>query len=236
MRYVGPACSGSIGRSWAGSLVSSSIFAQSPVPAPTLTKATAGGTLAASTTYAYEVTAVTASGEIVGTVARVTTDATTATNKVTLTWSAYTGATSYNVYGRDDYSYGVRLLGTTTTTPPLTFVDAGPTSLTSNPLTLPNSTIAVVSTVGFNSGGSNTISFGPSGTVTCTGTTSTTFTGCSGGAAGQYPAGTVVRSASNVRPPLATLGVSLVLDKTPADTSQRFTVNDTIDFRNSRPF
>jgi type II secretory pathway pseudopilin PulG len=233
-RFAGALCSGSSGKTWAGSLTSTSIFTQPVVPAPTATPAGTGGTLAAGT-YAYEVTAVTSSGEIVGTLAHPSIASGT-TNKITLTWSSYTGATSYNVYGRDDYSYGLRLLGSTASGT-TTFVDGGPTSLSSN-LTVPASgtyTIAVVSTVGFNSG-ANTISFGASGTVTCTGTTSTSFTGCSGGGAGTYASGTVVRNASSLRPPLATLGVSLVLDKTPADTKQRFTVNDDIDLRNSRPF
>jgi type II secretory pathway pseudopilin PulG len=237
-RFVGALCSGSSGKTWAGSLTSTSIFTQPVVPAPSCQlpcPSSTGGTLGAGT-YAYEVTAVTSTGEIVGTLAHPSI-ASGATNKITLTWSSYSPPSgtllSYNVYGRDDYSYGLRLLGNTGST---TFTDGGPTSLTSNPLTLPNSTIPVVSTVGFNPGGSNTISFGPSGNVTCTGTTSTSFTGCSGGAAGQYAQGTVVRNASSVRPPLATLSVSLVLDKTPADTKQRFTVNDDIDLRNSRPF
>jgi prepilin-type N-terminal cleavage/methylation domain-containing protein len=232
MRYVGLACSGSSGQSWAASLISASIFSRSVVPAPTLTPGGTGGTLAAGT-YAYEVAAVTASGEAVGTVAHVTISSGT-TNKVTLSWSAYTGATSYNVYGRDDVSSGVRLLGNTTST---SYVDVGPTSLSSN-LTVPASgtyTVPVVSTTGYFSG-ANTIAIGGSGNVACTGTTATTFTGCSGGIAGSYASGTVVNSVSATRPPLASLNVSLVLDKSPADTGQRFTVNDVIEFRNSRPF
>jgi len=232
MRYVGPTCSVSSGRSWAGWPVSSSIFTQGVVPAPTLTVASTNGTLAANT-YAYEVSAVTSSGEIVGTIAHVTISSGT-TNKVTLSWSAYTGATSYNVYGRDDFSSGVRLLGSTTST---SYVDVGPTSLSSN-LTVPTSgtyTVAVVSTTGYGAS-ANTITFGGSGNVSCTGATSTTFTGCSGGIPGSYASGTVVNSVSATRPPLSSLNVSLVLDKTPADTKQRFTLNDVVEFRNSRPF
>jgi type II secretory pathway pseudopilin PulG len=231
-RYVGAACSGSSGRTWANSLTSTSIFAQSVVPVPTLTRASTGGTLA-SGTYLYEVTAVTSTGaEIVGTVAS-TTFASGTTNKVTISWSAYPGASSYNVYGRDSSS-GLRLLGSAMSSP---YFDAGPTSLTSSQ-TVPASgpyTVAVGSSTGYGSS-PYLISFGGSGTVTCTGATSTSFTGCSGGIAGTYASGTVVSSVSTLRPPLASMSVSLVLDKSPADTNQRFTLNDVIEFRNSRPF
>ena len=76
----------------------------------------------------------------------------------------------------------------------------------------------------------------PSGTITCTGTTATSFTGCSGGHAGQYPPGMPVFSASSAPPPRATLYVSLVTDQTPADANQRFTLVDAIVLRNSRPY
>jgi prepilin-type N-terminal cleavage/methylation domain-containing protein len=69
---------------------------------------------------------------------------------------------------------------------------AAATSLSSN-VTLPNATIAVGSTSRFGSG-TNTISFGSSGTLTCTGRTATSFTGCSGGTAGTYTSGTSVTS------------------------------------------
>jgi prepilin-type N-terminal cleavage/methylation domain-containing protein len=68
-----------------------------------------------------------------------------------------------------------------------------PRTTLSGGLTLPSSTIAVAGTSRFNAG-TNTISFGSSGTVTCTGTTSISFTGCSGGAAGTYPSGAGVTS------------------------------------------
>jgi prepilin-type N-terminal cleavage/methylation domain-containing protein len=68
------------------------------------------------------------------------------------------------------------------------------TTLSAN-VTLPNATIPVGSTSRFNAGPvPNTISFGASGTVTCTGRTSTSFTGCSGGTAGTYLSGTAVTS------------------------------------------
>ncbi len=70
------------------------------------------------------------------------------------------------------------------------------TTLTAPVTTLPASTtINVASTLGYNSG-SNTISVGASGAVTCTGISATTFTGCTGGTAGTYATGTVVARAT----------------------------------------
>jgi len=68
------------------------------------------------------------------------------------------------------------------------------TTLTSA-VTLPAATINAASTTGYDSG-SNTISVGSSGPVTCTGVTSTTFTGCTGGVAGTYATGTTVGRAT----------------------------------------
>jgi prepilin-type N-terminal cleavage/methylation domain-containing protein len=236
-RYTGTACSGT-GTKWASNLVDSGtpsvsagrIFGAASVPAASLTSASTGGTLL-SGTYSYDVTAVLASGaEVPGTVASVTI-ASGLTNKITVSWSAYTGATSYNVYGRD--GSGLRLLKNVTAG--TSYTDTGPTKLTGNPLTLPSSTIGVADTSNFNSG-ANTIAFGASGTVTCTGTTATSFTGCTGGQAGQYPQNMPVYNASSARPPRATLSVSLALDLTPASTIQRFVLIDNIVLRNSQPF
>ena len=237
-RYTGPACSGT-GTKWASNLVdkidapsisAGKIFGAASVPVASLTSASTGGTLA-SGTYSYDVTAVLASGaEVPGTVASVTI-VSGLTNKITVTWSAYTGATSYNVYGRD--GSGLRLLKNVTAG--TSYVDTGPTKLTGNPLTLPNATIGVADTSNFNSG-ANTIAFGASGTVTCTGTTATSFTGCTGGQAGQYPNAMPVYNASSARPPRATLSVSLALDLTPGNTIQRFVLIDNIVLRNSQPF
>lgn len=236
-RYTGTACSGT-GTKWASNLVDSGtpsvsagrIFGAASVPAASLTSASTGGTLL-SGTYSYDVTAMLASGaEVPGTVASVTI-ASGLTNKITVSWSAYTGATSYNVYGRD--GSGLRLLKNVTAG--TSYTDTGPTKLTGNPLTLPSSTIGVADTSNFNSG-ANTIAFGASGTVTCTGTTATSFTGCTGGQAGQYPQNMPVYNASSARPPRATLSVSLALDLTPASTIQRFVLIDNIVLRNSQPF
>lgn len=68
------------------------------------------------------------------------------------------------------------------------------TTLTSA-VTLPAATINVAATTGYNPG-TNTISVGPSGVVTCTGITATTFTGCTGGAAGTYATGSTVARAT----------------------------------------
>jgi hypothetical protein len=200
------------------------------VSAPSLTPASSGGTLL-SGTYTYDVTAVLAGGvEVPGTVSAPLTIASGLTNKITVSWSAYTGATSYNVYGRD--GGGLRLLKNTTG---ISYVDTGPTKLTANPLTLPSSTIGVADTSNFNSG-ANAIVFGASGPITCTGTTATSFTGCTGGAAGQYPNSMPVYNASTARPPRATLSVVLPFDLTLANTNQRFVLIDNIVLRNSQPF
>jgi prepilin-type N-terminal cleavage/methylation domain-containing protein len=237
-RYTGSACSGT-GTKWASNLVdkadapsvfAGNIFGAAFVPAPMLTSAPTGGTLAAGT-YSYEVTPVLAGGvEVPGTAAPITIGS-GLTNRITISWSAYAGATSYNVYGWDGSV--LRLLKNVTSG--LSFVDTGPTELTDNPLTLPSATINVASTSNFNAG-ANTIAFGPSGPVTCTGTTSTSFTGCTGGQAGGYPQGTPVDGGSSTRPPHAALSVSLAHDLTPASTSQRFVLLDTIVLRNSQPF
>jgi prepilin-type N-terminal cleavage/methylation domain-containing protein len=234
-RYVGATCptTPSGGTKWASNLVDNvtppvaagKIFNATFLPAPTLTSATTGGTLP-SGTYSYEVTAVLASGaEVPGAIAS-TTLSTGLTNTITVSWSAYPGAASYNVYGDGS---SVRLLKNVTVG--TSYVDTGPTSLTANPFTLPSSgsfTINVNNTSGFNST-ANTIQFGASGTVTCTGTTASSFTGCTGGQAGQYAMGTPVYSASSARPPLSTLSVSL-----PVNAKKPFVLSDDIALRNSR--
>ncbi|MGC9261568.1 MAG: hypothetical protein ACP5I8_16010, partial [Phycisphaerae bacterium] len=67
----------------------------------TISTATTGGSIAASTTVEYEVTALDANGGQTGpsTTISVTTGSTTATNTATVNWSAVSGAASYDVYG-----------------------------------------------------------------------------------------------------------------------------------------
>jgi hypothetical protein len=91
---------------------------QLAVPAaPTLATSTTGGTIAASTTLTYGITALNAQGETTeGATASIPTGSTTATNSNTVTWTAVTGATSYNVY------QGGKLIGSTTA---LSFLDTG---------------------------------------------------------------------------------------------------------------
>jgi prepilin-type N-terminal cleavage/methylation domain-containing protein len=247
------ACTGAGGALRTEWLVSSSVFSSYTRPTtlvspPTFTIATTGGRIQPGV-YWYVVTAVTANGEFSGTPTQTTVPAGSTSNTITLNWSPYTDpsgavATSYRIYGRDNGSItaeGLRLLATVTPSP-TSWTDTGPplTTLSSN-VTLPNATIPVVDTATFN-WSPNTIAIGPSGTVTCTGKTATSFIGCSGGLAGTYPSGLNVfqdrTSASPVdaAPPLATLNVSLVLDQTPANTSHRFTLNDAISLRNSGRF
>ena len=248
---AGAACTGTGGVTATRWLASSSVFSSytrppSLVGAPTFSVG-GGGTILPGTYY-YDVTAVTANGEFSGTTTS-TTVASGSNNSVTLSWSAYSdpsgaAATGYRIYGRDNGSTtaeGLRLLGTVgagTTS----YTDTGPalTALTGN-VTLPAGTIPVGDTSKF-TWSPNTISFGSSGTVTCTGKTSNSFLGCSGGAAGLYPSGTSVQqerttaSPADPAPPLATLNVSLVVDETPANAVQRFTLQDAISLRNSGRF
>ena len=152
--------------------------------------ASSGGTLL-SGTYSYKVTAVLSSGgEVPGTVASLTI-AIRADEHDHRQLVALLGASSYNVYGRD--GSGVRLLKNVTGT---SYVDTGPTKLTDNPLTLPSATIMSSPQHVELQRGANTIAFGASGPITCTGTTARSFTGCSGGAPGQYPQNMPVYSAS----------------------------------------
>jgi prepilin-type N-terminal cleavage/methylation domain-containing protein len=245
------ACTGAGGAQWTEWLVSNSVFSSytrptTVVAAPTFTIATSGGRIQPGI-YWYDVTAVTPNGEFSGTPTQVTVPTGSTNNKITVSWSAYTdpsgaAATSYRIYGRDNgntTAEGLRLLATVPTT---SWTDTGPplTTLSSN-VTLPSTMVPVVDTSTF-TWSPNTISFGPSGTVTCTGKTATSFIGCSGGLTGTYPSGTNVvqdrTTASPVdgAPPLATLNVSLVLDQTPANTLQRFTLSDAISLRNSGRF
>ena len=235
-RYTGATCSGT-GVKWASNIVDKTdapavtagkIFDASRLPAATLTPASSGGTLLAGP-YSYIVTAVLTSGvELPGTLASVTI-ASGLTNQITVSWPVYSGASSYNVYGRD--GTGLRLLKNVTGT---SYTDTGPRKLTGNPQTIPSGTIGVASTTNFNPG-ANTIAFGASGPIACIGTTATSFTGCTGGNPGQYPNGMPVYNASTVRPPGTALTVSMALDKTPANTNQRFVLTDNITLRNSRP-
>lgn len=63
--------------------------------------ATTGGTLLASTTYFYRVSAISIYGETLAfTEVSQTTGASTATNTVTVNWNTVTNATGYRIYGR----------------------------------------------------------------------------------------------------------------------------------------
>lgn len=169
-RYDNSACSGT-GRKRADLLASNAVFTYSRtaiLAAPTLVGAATGGTLGPET-YVYDVTAVDAAGKETSGTNRSITFATGNENKVTVSWSAYAGAVSYNVYGRDDGSTTVEGLRLLANTPSTSYVDTGP--------------------------------------------------------AGAF--------ASMASPPLGTVGVSLVVDATPASGSQRFRLSDDIVLRNS---
>src|SRR5207247_1663094 len=132
------------------------IFDTKLVAASSPAQATTTGANLAAGTYSYEVTALVGNAEIPGAVA---TASVSTGNSVSVNWSAYAGATSYNVYGR---SGSLRLLQNVTSG--TSYVDTGPTTLMDNPLTLPSSgavTINVASTSNFNSP-PNSIAFGAS--------------------------------------------------------------------------
>jgi phage tail sheath protein FI len=90
-----------------------------PVGVVTATNSASGGTLAADS-YAYDVTAVNASGETISGTGGTVVVASGTTNSITLVWGAVVGATQYRIYGR---TAGSKLYLGTTTTP--TFVDTG---------------------------------------------------------------------------------------------------------------
>lgn len=87
----------------------------------TISTASTGGTLSASTTYSYEVTAVNSLGfeTNVSSSDSVTTGL-SSTNTATIGWAASPGAVSYNVYGRTSTSY-LKIANTIA----LTYTDTG---------------------------------------------------------------------------------------------------------------
>jgi Tfp pilus assembly protein PilX len=105
------------------------------------------------------------------------------------------------------------------------------TTLTSA-VTLPAATINVASTTGYNPG-TNAISVGSSGAVTCTGITATTFTGCTGGVAGTYGTGTNVARATASGVNSVTWSGSLV--NVPANPSWKWQWNLTATGRVKNP-
>lgn len=94
----------------------------SPV-APTLATFTTAGSLP-DATYGYKVSAFNAIGETLPSAeATIVVPAGTATNRVTVTWPAITGATGYRVYGRTSGGPWLRIA--TVTAPTVTFNDTG---------------------------------------------------------------------------------------------------------------
>lgn len=91
--------------------------------AATGTPSTNGGVLPAAT-YSYKITALNAVGETLPSTASTGVTTTGTTGSVAIAWSAVTGATGYNIYGRTGASF--LLLGTVGTGV-LTFTDTGAT-------------------------------------------------------------------------------------------------------------
>lgn len=95
------------------------LTAQIAAPAtPAVTTATTGGSIAASVTRYYVVTAVNSYGQTTGsTEVSIETGSTTSTNANTFTWAARAGAASYNVYiGTASGTETLQASGLTTTT------------------------------------------------------------------------------------------------------------------------
>ena len=146
-RYEGTTCAG-VGRERADELVSNSIFSYNRANAgPAQNPLVAGASITDGYfkpgTYAYAVTAVTAAGEISGEIEKLTIT-TGSPNQITVSWSPYTGASSYNVYGRDDGTFtneGLRKLANTTLT---SWVDAGcvTPAASCSPVVVVNSSLA----------------------------------------------------------------------------------------------
>jgi hypothetical protein len=86
-------------------------------------QADTGGSLVASTTYYYRVSAINATGESLASTetSQATSAAAPATHTMTVNWAAVTGATGYKVYGR---STGAELL-IATVGAVLTYLDTG---------------------------------------------------------------------------------------------------------------
>jgi hypothetical protein len=111
------------------------VYVTPPTSGFTVTPTTTGGSLAASTSYTYKITSVTANAESYASTAQtITTAGSTSTNKIVLGWSAIAGATSYNIYGRlagDSW----KLIANTITN---SYTDTGAVSVASVTITAPS--------------------------------------------------------------------------------------------------
>lgn len=105
------------------------IYRSRDLPSPVAsapTTATTGGTIAASTTYDYIVTATNANGETIGSnVVTGTTGATTATNTITVSWAAVRHAYGYKIYRGTGATPTFQLVGTITLGSTTSFTDTG---------------------------------------------------------------------------------------------------------------
>jgi prepilin-type N-terminal cleavage/methylation domain-containing protein len=104
----GNICSGTGGVTVTNSLTSNSVFGynRSSIVAPATASSASGGSLDPGTYY-YDVTAVTPSGEVSGTVVSCLVSG--SQNCHLSSWGSVPGATSYNIYGRDNGSTPPRL-------------------------------------------------------------------------------------------------------------------------------
>jgi hypothetical protein len=122
---------------------------------------------------------------------------------------------------------------TPSATTPITVIGSGQGPQTtiasgSNGLSLPQSTIDVASTTGFPSSGTLAIAIGGSTVyVTYTGTTSTSFTGCSGGT-GTLGTGDIATSGDTLNVNLNTAGLNVTISETQTTTGTQTLSSGTI--------
>jgi hypothetical protein len=131
----------------------------------TLTTATTGGTLTASTSYCYRVSAFNSLGSTIpSTESCLTTGSATSTNTITIPWSTIAGATSYSIYGRTTSAELLLASGITA----LTYTDTG--SLTPSGA-MPTTNTTQGSVIGSVTGSATSLSASsalPSGTTATT--------------------------------------------------------------------
>jgi hypothetical protein len=115
---------------------------------PTFTPATTGGSLS-NGTYTYAVTAINAQGETLSSAeASVTLSGGTATQRITVSWSAVTGATGYRVYGRSGTGVALKRLPTQPTGTATTVSDTGATVVSTTTRPTRNTTSGYIQPAG----------------------------------------------------------------------------------------
>jgi trimeric autotransporter adhesin len=114
----------------------------STLAAPSTSTSGAGGTMSASTTYYYVMTAVNSAGvETVKSAVASRTTGSSSTGSITLTWTRVTGANNYKIYrsnnSSESWTSGSLLLATITSGATATYTDTGSATTTGFPPTAP---------------------------------------------------------------------------------------------------